>query len=85
MTKEDIVRIAENKALIDEQEADIKVLKEALEADDLLYVVFRKNPNDADKCEPVYVQENVKEKILKIIIDEKQNYVNETYKSMGVE
>ena len=30
MTKEDIVRIAENKALIDEQEADIKVLKEAL-------------------------------------------------------
>ena len=85
MTKEDIVRIAENKALIDEQEADIKVLKEALEADDLLYVVFRKHPNDADKCEPVYVLESVKEKILKIIIDEKQNYVNETYKSMGVE
>lgn len=85
MTKEDIVRIAENKALIDEQEADIKVLEEALEADDLLYVVFRKNPNDADKCEPVYVLESVKEKILKIIIDEKQNYVNETYKSMGVE
>ena len=85
MTKEDIVRIAENKALIDEQEADIKVLKEALEADDLLYMVFRKNPNDADKCEPIYVLESVKEKILKIIIDEKQRYVNETYKSMGVE
>lgn len=85
MTKEDIERIAENKALIDEQEADIKVLKEALDADDLLYVVLRKNPNDVDKCKPVFVLENVKEKILKLIIDEKQRYVDETYKSMGVE